>query len=118
MVEAEPGGKVLVGAGEAMFNGSKGVATLGSFWLGTLGRPGDGMQAWLVGCGPRSRHDSKRSCRLAMASTWVMVLGGGASLNLKAMDDFVCWSRSRDGAVGMTEFDRVRGDLALGITLD
>jgi hypothetical protein len=80
MVEAEPGGKVLDGAGEAMFDGSKGVATLGSSWLGTLGRPGDGMQAWLVGCGPRSCHDSKRSHRLAMASIWVMVVGGGASL--------------------------------------
>jgi hypothetical protein len=34
------------------------------------------------------------------------------------MDDLVCWSRSRDGAVGMMEFDRVRDDLALGITLD
>ena len=80
MVKAEPGSKVLAGAGEAMFDGSKGVATLGSSWFGTLGRLGDGMQAWLVGCGPRSRHDSKRSRRLAMASTWVMVVGGGASL--------------------------------------
>jgi hypothetical protein len=80
MVKAEPGGKVLAGAGEAMFDGSKGVATLGSSWLGTLGRPGDGMRAWLVSYGPRSCHDSKRSRRLAMASTWVMVVGGGASL--------------------------------------
>ncbi len=78
--KAEPGGKVLAGAGEVMFDGSKGVATLGSSWLGTLGRPGDGMRAWLVGCGPRSPHDSKRSRRLAMTSTWVMVVGGGASL--------------------------------------
>ncbi len=36
MVEAEPGGKALAGAGEAMFDGSKGVATLGSSWLGSL----------------------------------------------------------------------------------
>ena len=80
MVKAEQGGKILAGAGEAMFDGSKGVATLGSSWLGTLGRPGDKMQAWLVGYGPRSHHDSKRSRRLAMALTWVMVVGGGASL--------------------------------------
>ncbi len=30
MIKAEPGGKVLAGAGEAMFDGSKGVATLES----------------------------------------------------------------------------------------
>ncbi len=30
MAEAEPGSKVLAGAGEALFNGGKGVATLGS----------------------------------------------------------------------------------------
>jgi hypothetical protein len=30
MVKAEPGGKVLAGAGEALFDGGKGVATLGS----------------------------------------------------------------------------------------
>ena len=85
IIEAEPGGKVLAGAGEAMFDGSKGVATLGSSWLGTLGRPGDGMRAWLVGCGPRSCHDSKRSRRLAMALIWVMVVGGGASLRAPDM---------------------------------
>jgi hypothetical protein len=34
------------------------------------------------------------------------------------MDDLVFWSGSRDGAVGMTEFDHVRDDLALDITLD
>jgi hypothetical protein len=72
MVKAEPGSKVLAGAGESMFDGSKGVAALGSSWLGNLGCPWDGM----------------------------------------------CWSRSRDGAVGMMEFNRVRDDLALGITLD
>ncbi len=60
MAEAEPGGKVLAGAGEALFNGGEGVATLGSSWLGTLGRPGDRIQAWLVGGGPRRHHDSKR----------------------------------------------------------
>jgi hypothetical protein len=50
MVKAEPGSKVLAGAGEAMFDGSKGVATLGSSWLGILGRPGDRMRAgwWAV----------------------------------------------------------------------
>jgi hypothetical protein len=37
---------------------------------------------------------------------------------LEAMDDLVCWSGSRDGTVGMAEFDRVRDDLALGITHD
>ncbi len=34
------------------------------------------------------------------------------------MDDLVFWSGRRDGVVGMTDFNRVGDDLALGVTLD
>jgi hypothetical protein len=84
MVEARTGGGVQAGAGERMLEGSEGLATLGGSRLGVLGRPGDRMQAWLGGGGPRRRHALKRSPRSAMASTWVMVEGGGASL--RALD--------------------------------
>ncbi len=65
--------------------GDEGVATLGGSWMGTLGRPGDRMWAWSVDGGPRRRHDSNRSHRLAMASTWEMDAGGGASLRVPDM---------------------------------
>ncbi len=84
MAEARIGGGVQAGAGERMLEGGEGLATLGGSRLGTLGCPGDRMRAWLGGGGSRRRHASKRSCRLAMASTWVMVEGGGASL--RALD--------------------------------
>jgi len=38
--------------------------------------------------------------------------------DLETMDDLVFWSGRRDGVVGMTEFNRVGDDLALGVTLD
>ncbi len=76
MAEARTGGGVQAGAGERMLDGSKGLANLGGSRLGTLGHPGDRMRAWLGGVGARRCHASKRSCRLAMASTWVMVEGG------------------------------------------
>ncbi len=84
MAEARIGGGVKAGAGERMLEGGKGLATLGGSRLGTLGRPGDRMRAWLGGGGFRRCHASKRSHRLAMVSTWVMVEGGGASL--RALD--------------------------------
>ena len=51
MAEAGPGGGVHACAGETLFDGGEGVATLGSSWLGTLGCPRDGMRAWLVAVG-------------------------------------------------------------------
>ncbi len=84
MAEARIGGGVQTGAGERMLEGSKELATLGGSRLGTLGRPRDRMQAWLGGGGSRRHHASKRSRRLAMASTWVMMEGDGASL--RALD--------------------------------
>ncbi len=53
--------------------------------MGTLGRPGDGMRARSVDGGPRRCHDLNRSCRLAMASTWEIDVGGGASLRTPDM---------------------------------
>jgi hypothetical protein len=40
MAEAGGQGRDLAGAGEKVREGAAGVATLGSSWLGTLGRPG------------------------------------------------------------------------------
>ena len=84
MAEARIGGGVQAGAGKRKLEGGEGLATLGGSRLSTLGCPGDRMQAWLGGSGSRRRHTSKRSHRLAMASTWVMVEGSGASL--RALD--------------------------------
>jgi hypothetical protein len=69
MAEARIGGGVQAGAGGRMLEGGKGSATLGGSRLGSLGHPGDRMQAWLEGGGSKRRHASKRSRRLAMAST-------------------------------------------------
>ena len=55
-----------------------GDTTLGGSCVGTLGRPGIGIRGgWKEG-GARSRHDSKMSRRLVMASTWEMLEGGDA----------------------------------------
>ncbi len=75
---AEAGGD-LAGAGNKVREGATGVATLGISWSGTLGRPGAGLRDLLLGGGIRRRHDSKRSRRLVMASSWVMVVGSGES---------------------------------------
>ena len=62
-----------------------GEATLGGALLDTLGGVGDGMRALMLGGGIRRPHDSKRSRRLVMASSWVMVVGSGVSLRAPAM---------------------------------
>jgi hypothetical protein len=54
------------------------VATLGGSGLFTLGRPGACTQVALRWGGARRRHESKRSQRLAMASSWEMHVGGDA----------------------------------------
>jgi len=56
----------------------EGETTLGGACGGTLGRPGIGIQVgWKEG-GASSRHDSKMSRRVVMASTWEMLEGGDA----------------------------------------
>ena len=61
-----------------------GTTTLGGSCVGTLGRPGIGIRGgWKEG-GASSRHDSKMSRRLVMASTWEMLVGGVAPVRAPA----------------------------------
>ena len=61
-----------------------GNTTLGGSCVGTLGRPGIGIRGgWKEG-GASSRHDSKMSRRLVMASTWEMLVGGDAPVRAPA----------------------------------
>lgn len=85
MAEAGAEGGDLAGAGEKVREDAAGVATLGSSWAGTLGRPGAGLRDGLLGGGLRRRHESRRSRRLVMASSWVMVVGSGVSLSAPEM---------------------------------
>jgi len=56
----------------------EGDTTLGGSCVGTLGRPGIGIRVgWKEG-GASSRHESKMSRRVVMASTWEMLVGGDA----------------------------------------
>jgi len=62
----------------------EGNTTLGGSCVGTLGRPGIGIRGgWKEG-GVSSHHDSKMSQRLAMASTWEMLVGGDAPVSAPA----------------------------------
>ena len=64
--------------------GGAGDTTLGGSCVGTLGRPGIGSRGgWKEG-GASSRHDSKMSRRLVMASTWEMLVGGDAPVRAPA----------------------------------
>ena len=64
--------------------GGEGATTLGGSCVGTLGRPGIGIRGgWKEG-GASSRHDSKMSRRLVMASTWEMLVGGDAPVSALA----------------------------------
>jgi hypothetical protein len=62
-----------------------GCPTLGGSRMSTLGQPRAGMRVGPVVGGARRRHDSKKSHKLAMASTWEMHVGGGASLGVPDM---------------------------------
>jgi hypothetical protein len=73
--QAGCGGGIQEYPGVAAVLGNKGVATLGSS-MATLRRLGARMWLWFVGGGPRLHHDLNRSCRLVMASTWEMLVGG------------------------------------------
>ena len=62
----------------------EGDTTLGGSCVGTLGRPGIGIQGgWKEG-GASSRHDSKMSRRLVMASTWEMLVGNDTPVRAPA----------------------------------
>jgi hypothetical protein len=61
-----------------------GDTTLGGSCVGTLGRPGIGSRGGWKEEGASSRHDSKMSRRLVMASTWEMLVGGDAPVRALA----------------------------------
>ena len=80
------GGGLQAGLAEIGWAGVGGDnnTTLGGSCVGTLGRPGIGSQG-----GRRERHasrghDSKMSCRLVMALTLEMLVGGGAPVRAPA----------------------------------
>ncbi len=53
-------------------------ATLGGSCVGTLGRPGIGIQVGWKDGGASRRHDSKMSQGLVMALTWEILVGNAA----------------------------------------
>ncbi len=62
----------------------EGDTTLGGSCVGTRGRPGIEIRVgWKEG-GASSRHDSKMSRRVVMASTWEMLVGGDAPMRALA----------------------------------
>ena len=61
-----------------------GDTTLGGSGVGPLKRPGIGSRVGWQDGGARSRHDSKMSRRLVMASTWEMLVGGDAPVRAPA----------------------------------
>ena len=74
------GGVVREREGEA----GRDIALLGAMWLCTLGSPWDGPEDGRRFGGAKRRHDSKISRRLAMASTWEMLVGGVAPVSAPA----------------------------------
>ena len=70
--DAAGGGDVQVGV-----KGEAGVGTLGDSWVVNGERPWGTRRLEAGTEGPISRHFSKRSRRLAMASSWEMVSGIG-----------------------------------------
>jgi hypothetical protein len=58
--------------------GGTGKHTLGGSWGGMLGRAGSGKHVGRKAGGPVRRHDSKMSQRLAIVSTWEILVGGAA----------------------------------------
>ncbi len=64
--------------------GGEGDTTLGGSCVGTLGCPGIGGWGGRKDGGASSRHDSNMSRRLAMASTWEMLVGGAVPVRAPA----------------------------------
>ncbi len=85
MVEAGREGGIHIGVGVRATCGISGMATLVSSGMSTLGWLGAGPGVGHKEHGPRRCQDSNRSCRLSMASTWEMHVGGGASLRVLVM---------------------------------
>ncbi len=77
-LQAETGNRGRPGVGAA------GKHTLGGSWGGTLGRPGSGEYVGRKAGGMVRCHDSKISQRLAIASTWEILVGGAAPASAPA----------------------------------
>ncbi len=74
------------GLAEVVLGGVRGEGdtTLGGSCVGTLGRPGIGIRGGRKDGGASSCHDSTMSRRLAMASTWEMLVGSAAPVRAPA----------------------------------
>jgi hypothetical protein len=85
MAEAGREGGIHAGVGVRDARGIPGMATFRSSGMSTLGW--FGARTWVGDKkeGQRRHQDSKRSCRLAMSSTWEMHVGRGASLRAPVM---------------------------------
>jgi hypothetical protein len=72
------GGGLQVETGDRGQRGVGGASkhTLGGSWGGTLGWAGSGERVGRKAGGAVRRHDSKISRRLAIASTWEILVGG------------------------------------------
>ena len=83
---ANLGGGLQSGLAEVVLGGvgGEGDTTLGGSCVGTLGCPGIGGRRGQKDGGASSRHDSNMSRRLAMASTWEMLVGGAAPVRAPA----------------------------------
>ena len=64
--------------------GGEGDTTLGGSCVGTLGCPGIRIRGGQKDGGASSRYDSNMSQRLAMASTWEMLVGGATPVRAPA----------------------------------
>ncbi len=64
--------------------GGEGDTTLGGSCVGTLGCPGIGIRGGRKDGGASSCHNLNMSRRLAMASTWEMLVGGAAPVRAPA----------------------------------
>jgi hypothetical protein len=71
-LQEETGNRVQPGVG------GNGKHTLGGSWGGMLGWPGRGECMGRKASGTVRHHDSKISQRLAIASTWEILVGGAA----------------------------------------
>jgi hypothetical protein len=80
------GGGLQSGLAEVVLGGvgGEGDTTLGGSCVGTLDRPDIGIQGGQKDGGASSRHDLNMSRRLAMASTWEMLVGGAAPVRAPA----------------------------------
>ena len=80
------GGGLKSGLAEVVLGGigGEGNTTLGGSCVGTLGCPGIGIWGGRKDGGTSSCHDSNMSQRLAMASTWEMLVDGAAPVRAPA----------------------------------